>query len=250
MRIRHLATSVTTAGLTMLLLAACGGNSGTTSDAAGSSSAASSSSAPATPAGNGEAAKTGPQVASDAADALAQAGAVHMVGTGTSDGQPMSLDLHLQGADVSGTITMAGQAMDILTTGGQAYAKAPATFWSAQQVPASIAKKLGGQWVVLPHEAASSFGDFSLAKLADQLRKPEKTTWQPQVQKSTWQGQDVVVLTESDGSTTPIAATGAPYPLHADDKGADAGTVTLSDFGVKVPIVAPASPVDLQKLAG
>lgn len=250
MRLRHLVASVTTAGLTMLLLAACGGNSGTTSGAAATTSAPSSSSAPTTPAGNGEAAKTGPQVASDAADALASAGAVHLVGSGTSDGAPLSLDLHLQGSDVSGSVTMGGRPLELISTAGKTYAKAPASFWAAQQVPASIARKLDGTWVVVPAAAGSIFGDFSLTKLADDLRKPQHGTWNPAVQKSTLDGKDVVVLTQSDGSTTTVAGVGTPYPLKSEDKGTDPGTVTLSDFGTPVSIAAPPSPIDLAKLGG
>lgn len=249
MRVRQLARTLTVAGLTTLLLAACGGTSGTSSDAAGSSSPASSS-APATPAGNGEAAKTGKQVASDAADALGAASAVHMVGSGTSDGQPLTLDLHLQGTDVSGSVTMAGQPIGLLSTGGKTYVKATATFWTTQQVPSSIAKKLGDQWVVVPAEAGSPFAEFSLAKLADKLRTPDSTTWQPAVTKGSYQGRDVVVITESDGSTTQVAATGKPYPLHADDKGSDPGSVTFSDYDTPVAITAPPSPIDLSTLAG
>ena len=243
MRVRTLAV----AGLTTLTLAACGSTtSGTASEATASASA--SSSAPTTPAGNGVAAKTGQQVAADAADALVRAGAVHMVGTGTSDGQSLAVDLHLQGADVSGTVTMAGQPLEIITTAGQAYAKAPAAFWKAQQVPASIARKLDGRWVLLPAEAASSFGEFSLTKLAAQLRTPDGATWKPEVVKGSAASGDVVVITDSDGSTTQVAATGEPYPLQSTDKGSDAGTVTLSDFGTKVAITAPPAPLDLQQL--
>jgi hypothetical protein len=250
MRVRTLAV----AGLATLTLAACGSTTtaGTASEASASPTTgpASSSSAPTTPAGNGEATRTGPQVAADAADALVRAGAVHMVGTGTSDGQPLSVDLHLQGADVSGTVTMGGQPLDIVTTGGRAYAKAPAAFWKAQQVPTSIARKLDGRWVLLPAAAASTFGEFSLTKLAEQLRTPDGATWKPEVQKSSAASGDVVVITDSDGSTTQVAATGEPYPLQSTDKGADAGTVTLSEFGSKVAITAPPSPLDLQTLGG
>jgi hypothetical protein len=112
------------------------------------------------------------------------------------------------------------------------------------------AKKLDGQWVLLPADAGSSFGDFSLTKLADDLRKPQSATWTPQVQKSTYEGKDVVVITQTDGSTTTVAATGTPYPLRSEDKGTDAGTVTLSDFGTMVTITAPPSPIDLSKLGG
>jgi hypothetical protein len=250
MRVRQLARTLAVAGLTTHLLAACGSPSGSTSGAAASSSPVSSSSAPATPAGNGEAAKTGPQVASDAADALASASAVHMVGTGVSDGQPLSLDLHLQGSDVSGTVTMGGQPVDILSTGGKTYIKATAAFWKTQQLPASIAKKLDGTWVIVPAEAGSPFEEFSQAKLADQLRKPDSSTWQPAVTKGSYQGRDVVVITESDGSTTQVAATGKPYPLHADDKGSEPSTVTFGDYGTAVPITAPPSALDLTKLGG
>lgn len=250
MRVRQLARNLTVAGLTTLLLAACGSTSGSSSDAAGSSSTGSSSSAPSTPAGNGEAAKTGPQVASDAADALASASAVHMVGSGTSDGQPLTMDLHLQGSDVSGTVTMAGQPLGLLSTGGKTYMKATAAFWTTQQVPSSIAKKLDGQWVLVPAEAGSPFQEFSLSKLADQLRTPDSSTWQPAVTKGSYEGRDVVVITESDGSTTQVAATGKPYPLHADDKGTDPGSVTFSDYDTPVAITAPPAPVDLSKLAG
>lgn len=250
MRVRQLARHVTVAALTTLLLAACGGTSVTSSTAAGSSSAASSSSAPTTPAGNGEAAKTGQQVANDAADALASAGAVHLVGSGTDGGKPLNLDLHLQGTDVSGTISMAGQALDVVSTGGKTYAKAPASFWTSQQVPASVAKKLDGQWVLLPAGAGSAFGDVSLTKLADDLRKPEHGTWQPQVQKSTYEGKDVVIITQTDGSTTTVAGAGTPYPLRSEAKGTDPGTVTLSDFGKKTTITAPAGALDLTQLAG
>jgi hypothetical protein len=247
-RLRSLAGSLATAGLTVLLLAACGPDAGTTSSAAGS--ATSTSSAPTTPAGNGEAAKTGPQVAADAADALAGVSAVHMVGGGTSDGAPLSLDLHLQGSDVSGTLTMGGQPLEVISTAGQTYAKAPAAFWTSQEVPASVARTLAGRWVLMPAEAGSTFDDFSLTKLADDLRKPTDATWQPQVQTSTLDGKDVVVITQSDGSTTTVAATGTPYPLRSEDKGKDAGTVSLSDFGTPVTIAPPPSPLDLSKLGG
>jgi hypothetical protein len=244
-RLRSLAASLATAGLTVLLLAACGGGTDAPS-AAGS--ATTSSSAPTTAAGNGEAAKTGPQVAADAAAALEEAGAVHAVGTSTSDGAPISLDLRFQGSDLSGTVTEAGSTVDLISTGGRTYVKAPAAFWKAQQVPSPVARRLDATWVLVPADGADPAGDFSLASLAASLRTPEKTTWNPQVQKSTYQGQDVVVITESDGSTTQVAGTGTPYPLQATDRGSEPGTVTLSDFGVRVPITAPTDVLDLSQL--
>jgi hypothetical protein len=247
MRVRQLARSLTLAGLTTLLLAACGGTTGTASEAVGSSSGGSSSSAPATPAGNGEAAKTGKQVSDDAADALASASAVHLVGTGIFEGKPLTMDLHLQGADVSGSVVMDGQPLGLVSAGGKTWMKATAAFWKSQQVPSSAAKKLDGRWVLVPAEAGSPFEEFSAPKLADQLRQPESGQ---KVTKGSYQGQDVVVVTQSDGSTTQVAGTGTPYPLHVDDKGSEAGTLDFTDYGTPVPITAPPSPIDLSTLAG
>jgi len=248
MRVRDLARTLALAGLTTLLLAACGSTSGTSPQAAAGSSVGTGSAAPTTPAGNGEAVRTGSQVASDAADALVRSGAVHLVGTGSSDGRPLSMDLHLQGADVTGTVTMAGQPVELTSTGGRTYVKASATLWKTQQVPASAARRLDSRWVLVPAEAGGPFDAFTLSTLADQLRRPDSTTWQPEVGKASYQGRDVVVLTESDGSTTQVAATGEPYPLQATDKGSDPGSMTMTDFGVRVPIAAPPSALDLSTL--
>ena len=244
MRVRQLARTLTLAGLTTLLLAACGSTSGTSADTVAGSA---SSSAVATPAGNGEAAKTGKQVAADAADALASASAVHMVGTGVYEGKPMTMDLHLQGTDVSGSVTMAGQPLGLLSAGGKTYMQATAAFWKSQQVPSSIAKKLDGRWVLVPADAGSPFEEFSAPKLADQLRQADSGQT---VTKGSYQGADVVVITESDGSTTQVAGTGTPYPLHVEDKGTEPGTLTFSDYGIVVPITAPPSALDLSTLGG
>jgi len=226
MRIRSLAV----AGLAAVLLTACGGGGGS---------------------GNGEAAKTGPQVATDAADALEQSGAAHLTGSITEQGQSGDVDLHLQGADVSGSITLGGHQVQLISTGGRIYARAPAAFWSTFGAPESVAGQLDGQWVVVPAQAASSFGTFTLRGLADELRKPSGGSYEDPVGADALHGQKVVVVTQTDGSTLDVAATGTPYPLTAGNKGSDSpGTLHLGDFGKKTTITAPANALDLSQLAG
>jgi hypothetical protein len=226
MRVRTLVV----AGLAAALLTACGGGSS----------------------GNGEAAKKGPQVAADAANALEQAGAAHLKGNVTEQGQSGDVDLQLQGTDVSGTITLGGQKVQLISTGGKIYAKAPAAFWSSFGAPESIAGQLDGQWVIVPGEAASSFDTFTLKGLADSLRTPTGgTTINDPVSTATVDGQKVVVVTQSDGSTLDVASSGQPYPLKAENKGGDSpGTLTFSDFGKKTTITAPSGALDLTQLAG
>ncbi len=231
MRVRHLAV----AGLTTLALTACGGTAATSGSA---------------PTGNGEGAKTGQQVANDAADALEKAGAVHLRGSGTNDGKPMSVDMHLQDADATGTITMDGGTLELTNTGGKIYVRASAPFWTAQGVPAQAVPMLAGKWVIVPSAAGKEFGQLTIKGMADELRKPTDGAIDPKVHTGTLNGQKVVVVTQSDGSTLDVAATGSPYPLETVDKGANAGTMTASDFGKRTTITAPTGALDLSQLSG
>jgi hypothetical protein len=225
MRLRALAVT----GLTAVLLTACGGGDS----------------------GNGEAGKKGPQVAADAADALERAGAAHLTGTVTEQGQTGDVDLRLQGGDVAGSITLAGQEVQLTGVGGKVYAQAPAAFWSSFGAPAAIAGQLDGRWVVVPEQAASSFDTFTLKGLADSLRSPKDGAIKDPVTTDQLGGKPVVVVTRSDGSTLDVAATGAPYPLRATDKGGTSpGTLSFSDFGTKTTITAPPDPLDLSQLGG
>ena len=218
------------AGLTAVLVTACGGGDS----------------------GNGEAAKKGTQVATDAGNALEQSGAAHLKGSVTEQGQTGDVDLQLQGADVSGNLTLGGQKVQLVSTGGKIYAQAPAAFWSSFGAPESISSQLDGKWVIVPQEAASSFDTFTLKGLAESLRKPTGgTTINDPVSTATVDGQKVVVVTQSDGSTLDVASTGQPYPLKAENKGGDSpGTLTFSDFGKKTTITAPSGALDLTQLAG
>ena len=220
MRIRHLAAVAATA----VLLTACGGS------------------------GNGEAAKKGPQVAADAAQALEQAGAARLTGSGTMDGRRMRVDLHLQADGATGTMTIDGRSVLLTNVGGKVYMKAPAAFWQGSGVPASLAQGLGSKWVILPSGASSGLDQFTLHGMAQQLRKPSGAKIEDAVHTATLHGQEVVVVTQSDGSTLDVAATGKPYPLQTVDKGKDSGTITISDFGRKTEITAPSGAVDLSQL--
>lgn len=214
-------------GLAAVLLTACGG-----------------------PDGNGESAKKGPQVAADAADALDKAGSVHLTGVGTMDGKPMTVDLHLQGQDATGTIGEGSDELKILATGGKLYMQASSGFWSQSGVPATAVGLLADKWVLVPQDQAGSLVPFTMKGLSDELRHPTDAKIKDDVHTSTLDGKKVVVVTQTNGSTLDVAATGTPYPLRSDDKGKEAATVTVSDFGKKVTITAPTDALDLSQLGG
>ena len=235
-----------TAGLAALLLAGCGG-----SDDAPAAAASSSSSAPA-PATSSSAApstesRTGPQVATAAADALEKAGSAHVTGTVGSGAEAQSVDLQLQGEDVSGTINLGGQEVQLLSVGGVTYFQAGADFWTGSGAPAEAAAQLAGKWVIVPEEQAAEIGELTLGGLADELRAPTDGAIQDPVTTEQLDGDDVLVLTQTGGGKLYVAADDPQYPVKIVTGGADSETTTLSGFGEKQTLTAPADALDLSQ---
>jgi hypothetical protein len=219
MRIR----SMTVAAATALLLTACGG-----SPLEG---------------------KTGREIADAAADALEKAGSVHMTGTIEQDGEEGDVDLHLQGEDAVGSITLGGAEIQLITVGGEAYIQAPPDFWSGFGLPEEAASLFEGQWVIVPQEAAADFQEFTLAGLVDALRDPESEV-KDEVGSGEVDGKDVVVVEQENGGTLSVADDDPSYPLEITSSGDSSGTLTFSRFGEEEDVSAPADALDLDELAG
>jgi hypothetical protein len=220
MRIRQLSVAAGAA----LLLAACGG-------------------------GGPMDGKSGQEVGAAAADALEEAGAVHVAGTVAPEGEEGEIDLHLQGADAVGTLTFGGQEVEFLNVGGTAYIKAPPGFWGTLGLPEQIATQLEGQWVTVPGEAASQFQQFSLDGFVEELRNPSSDL-DEEVTEDELDGDPVVIAEQEDGSRLTVANDDPAYPLEITTEGDEAGTVTFSGFGEEEEIEAPADAVDLTELMG
>jgi hypothetical protein len=193
--------------------------------------------------------KTGPEVAEAAAAALEEAGSVHAAGTVNQDGEEGELDIHLQGDDAIGTFTLGGREVELISVDGQAYMQGAPEFWTSFGLPEQVAAGLAGQWVVLPAEAGAGFSEFSLQGFVDELRSPGEGQIESEVSAGEVDGEDVVVVEQSDGSTLKVADDDPSYPLeivNADE----GGTIRFSRFGETEDITAPADPVDFAQLIG
>ncbi|MGY1840374.1 MULTISPECIES: hypothetical protein [unclassified Modestobacter] len=244
MHIRRLATAGATAGLTAVLLAGCGGDSGSTDESSGESSSPSASETSTEP---DLADQTGAEVSAAAADALEEAGSVHVIGSTGVGAEMSSIDLLMQGDDVSGSVEVGGQALGLLRTGGVFYMQAPADYWTASGVPTELAAELDGSWVVLPEDAAASFAELSLDTLVEELRTPTAGV-EDEVATDEFEGEPVVVVTRTDGSTLAVAAEGEPYPLQVVSTGEQSETLTFSEHGEQFDITAPEAPIDPSQL--
>jgi hypothetical protein len=194
--------------------------------------------------------KTGPQVADAAADALEQAGAFHVSGTVTSDGQSGDVDLQVQEEGMSGTLSLGGFDLQILGVDGAVYLQGPSEFWAAFGIPESAQGALDGRWVTVPDEAASGFQEFSLAGFTEEIRNPSDGQIKDAVTSDERDGHDVVVAEQENGSTLTVLDDDPSYPLELTNTGDATGTVTFSRFGEKDDIAAPADALDLAELAG
>lgn len=223
MRLPSFAVAATAA----LLLTACGGDDG------GSDSPLDG--------------RTGTEVANAAADALEEAGAVHVEGTMSQDGSEAEIDMQLQGEDAAGSVSMDGAEVELVLVDGAQYLRAGADFWAATAgVPQQVAASLDGQWVVVP-EGSSDFADVSLVGIVDSLRNPD-TPVVEEVREDELDGQDVVVVEQEDGSELFVADEDPPYPLQITNADGGSGTLTFSGFGEEEDISAPADALDLAEL--
>jgi hypothetical protein len=193
--------------------------------------------------------KTGSQVADAAAEALENAGAVHVAGTVAEEGDEGKIDLHLQGEDAVGKLTFGGVDVQLLTVDGTSYLQAAPEFWASLGLPDEATAQFQGQWVIVPDEEASSFEDFTLASFVDQLRSPESDV-KKDVEADEVDGDPVVVVEQADGSTLTVANDEKAYPLTVEDKGDDPTKLVFSRFGEKEDISVPADALDLAQILG
>ncbi|MBN1095565.1 hypothetical protein JKP76_05680 [Blastococcus sp. TML/C7B] len=192
--------------------------------------------------------KTGSEVAELAADALEESGAVHMAGTMTTDGEEGEVDLQLQDDDASGTITLGGVEIELISVDGDVYMKAAPEFWASFGMPEEAAAEFDGKWVAVPGDAAEGFADFSLAGIADELRSGEDV--KDETRKDELDGDDVVIVEQEDGSQLTVADDDPAYPLQMKGGDDSEGTVTFSDHGEKKDISAPKDVLDLESVMG
>ena len=242
MRLARVLVPIAVAGT---LLAGCGGQADSGSPAPSASATSTAS------ADNGVAALTPDEILTKATAALEKAGSFQMKGEMEETGDTISVDLKVQGDDLSGTIGMAGSSIQLLAVGGEGYFKADSNFWKQNGGPdgEGIAQMIGDRWVkVKPDD--ENFGElFSIAD-PKTLLKADGTVTKGEP-KTTDAGPAIALVDSSDQSTLYIATTGEPYPLliEGPDK---KGQAVFSGFGSSFEMKAPAASevIDISKITG
>ncbi len=187
------------------------------------------------------------QILATAQKTVDAATSVHIVAAGTSNGQPIAIDLTLvAGRGGEGTITENGLTFRIVRIGAKAYFEAGSAFW--RKFAGSVGPQLfDGKWI----EASATSGKLASLTPFTSLRSfmsgvlgshgtlEVGTT-------TTFAGRPVVALTDTtQGGTLYIAATGKPYPLEiTPSKGAGGGTIKFESWDRPFSLSPPKNPLN------
>ena len=199
--------------------------------------------------GNGEPGKTARQVVADAKQAAVAAKAVHVSGSITDAGRPLTLDLTIvKGGGGKGTMSEAGLEFEIVRVADTAYIRGSDAFLRKFAGPAT-ARLLHGKWL---KGSATSGNLAALAPLTDivklfngalnshgKLRNAGETTYR---------GQKVVAIKDTtQGGTLYVASSGTPYPV-AIVGGKGKGAIAFDGWDESASITTPRGAIDMSAL--
>ena len=203
--------------------------------------------APSSPDTNGLEKRSATDVLQEAADSLTTAPSVHVTGTWTNryDGEPIEVDLRIQGTSSSGTLRRKDTRLEIIKVGGDVYLKGDQqALVQLGGVPAGAAPHLGAdQWLKLAAQRLTSIEGFSLEELAGLLTRFESLI-EPNVTQTTLDGRNAVVISDQNGSRLYVANTGIAYPLRDERHGAEARQIDFTEYGADFRIGAPPNTVN------
>ncbi len=217
-------------GLAGLVLAACGG---------GSSS--------------GLASKSAPQIVAAAAKALKSAKSVHVSGTIHSSGQKISLDLHIApGKGESGTLTIGGNTVQLVSIGPDTYLKPSAGF--AKQFAGSAGAIIANRWLKAhgttgPLAPLANFASLNTL-LGNALAKAKAANLKKGA-TSTVGGTSVIAVTDtSKQGTLFVATSGTAYPVELKAPNGGSGAIHFGSWNSPVTLTPPKGALDISSLLG
>ena len=221
------------AGLaTVVALGACGGGSGS---------------------GNGVAAKSPNAIVNAAIGAISSAKSIHIAGTVTQTGTPMTFDLETTSQGVRGEVTLDRIPVKVIYVGSSLYLYGGAAFWSRLTGSSSVAGQLDNKWLRLPASSGPGLSSFTRLLNPRNLLNTCCASGRGSLTKGTTgrvNGKSVVAVHDAtDNATLYVATTGKPYPVEiVPTKGVTGGHIAFYPSNMPVTLAAPAGAVDATQL--
>jgi hypothetical protein len=199
---------------------------------------------------NDIASKSADQIVNESKAAADSASSVHVSGSLTSGGSPVTLDLSLvAGKGATGAISENKASFKIILVGDTAYISGSPAFYRSLGGTAA-AQLFDGKWL----KASATTGEFaSFSQLADMRELIDTTlTGHGGLAKGATTvvgGQKAIAIndTSKDG-TLYVATTGKPYPIELSKGGSESGKISFDRWNQAVTLAAPANAVDLSEL--
>lgn len=200
--------------------------------------------------GNGVESKSAEEIVKEAKSAADEASSVHVSGSVTASGSPVTLDLSLAtGKGATGQISQSGSTFKLIIDGSNAYISGSDAFYR-KLGGAAASQLLAGKWLKVPvstPEFASFDSLTNMRKLLDAALAGHGTLQKGST--TTIGGQSAIAVNDTTrGGTLYVATTGKPYPLQISKSGAEAGKITFDKWDEPVTISAPANSVNLSEL--
>jgi hypothetical protein len=201
--------------------------------------------------GNGVESKSPAEILAATKAAADGASSVHIAGSLSSNGSPITLDMYLvSGTGGRGQLSENGLSFELIVVDDSIYIKGSPAFYSHFGGSAA-AQLFHGKWLKAPAnsgELASLASLTDLSKLIDQALTNTSTLAKGAT--TTVAGQPAVELTDpaKDGSIY-VATTGKPFPVQLVKRGAESGKVTFSGWNQPVSLAPPPNAIDLGALA-
>jgi hypothetical protein len=200
---------------------------------------------------NGLAALPPKDILTKASAALAKASSVHIVGSGRSDGQELSLDLKIKGKEgATGKLTLpAGGpsgtgkiSIEIIIIGDTAYLKGDQALWAGVGGSSQAAARLAGKWLktsVTSGKVKPLLDIANPAEISKQLIKPDNSLAKG-TQKTIRGVKTVGVVDKGQtGSTIYVSTQGEPVPVQIVETGADTAVIDFQDYGSEIQLAPP-----------
>jgi hypothetical protein len=201
---------------------------------------------------NGEASKPATQVLADAKAAADSASSVHVTGSITSNGTPITFDLSLASNGAKGSASIDGLRFGLVRIGNTAYIQGSDAFYKHFAGP-TFAQLLHDKWVKAStsDKRVKSFAPLTrigplFARVGAHHGKLVNGG------NTVYKGQQVVLVHErSEKSKLYVASTGAPYPVALlGGTKAQHGTITFGGWNSSVSLSAPKGAIDISQFGG
>jgi len=200
--------------------------------------------------GNGIASKSATEILAASKAAADSASSVHVTGTLSSAGSPITIDIALAaGTGGRGQLSENGLAFELIVVKDTVYIKGSPAFYSHFGGGAA-AQLLDGKWLKAPASSgqlATLASLTNLSKILGQTLVSAGTLVKGA--STTVNGQQVIELTDTarNGSLY-VATTGQPYPVQIVKRSFETGKVTFSAWNQPVTLAAPANAIDITQL--